>query len=72
MYSGVYGNFQWEIHGRTLHVYGQRRRLGRLATFEPVNAVNSEQAQWSAQAKIDLNLDELERSMRERTEESKA
>ena len=68
MYSGVYGNFQWEIHGRTLHVFGQRRRLGELATFENVNAVNSEQAQWSAQTKIDLNLDALERSIAERTE----
>ena len=72
MYSGVYGTFQWEIHGRTLHVFGQRRGLGRIATFENVNAVNSEQAQWSAQTKIDLNLDMLERSVRERTEESKA
>ena len=58
-YSGVYGGFQWEIIGRSLKVFSARRRIGLLAQFEPVNAVNSEQAQWSAQAKIDLNLDAL-------------
>ena len=65
-YGGVYGDFQWEVEGRTLHVFGPRRRLGKLATFENVNAVNSEQAQWSAQAKIDLNLDDLRAVLAER------
>lgn len=70
MYSGVYGKFQWEISERTLQIFGPRRRLGTLATFENVNAVNSEQAQWSAQAKIDLNLDELERLLDDPAEQS--
>ena len=65
-YGGVYGDFQWEVEGRTLTVFGPRRRLGTLATFENVNAVNSEQAQWSAQAKIDLNLDDLRAVLAER------
>ena len=65
-YGGVYGDFQWEVEGRTLTVFGPRRRLGVLATFENVNAVNSEQAQWSAQAKIDLNLDQLRGVLAER------
>ncbi|MYE23049.1 MAG: hypothetical protein F4Y01_03760 [Gammaproteobacteria bacterium] len=64
-YGGVYGEFQWEVEGRILHVFGPRR-LGKLATFENVNAVNSEQAQWSAQAKIDLNLDDLRAVLAER------
>ena len=58
-YNGVYGHFHWEIVGRTLKVSSGKRRIGVLQTFENVNAVNSEQAQWSAQAKIDLNLDAL-------------
>ena len=65
-YGGVYGDFQWEVEGRTLTVFGARRRLGKLATFENVNAVNSEQAQWSAQAKIDLNLSDLRATLAER------
>ena len=65
-YGGVHGDFQWEVEGRTLTVFGPRRRLGKLATFENVNAVNSEQAQWSAQAKIDLNLDHLRAVLAER------
>ena len=58
-YNGVYGDFHWEVVGRTLKVFSGKRRVGLLQTFENVNAVNSEQAQWSAQAKIDLNLDAL-------------
>ena len=58
-YNGVYGDFHWEVVGRTLKVFSGKRRVGLLKTFENVNAVNSEQAQWSAQAKIDLNLDTL-------------
>lgn len=58
-YSGVYGDFHWEVVDRTLKVFSGKRPIGLLRTFENVNAVNSEQAQWSAQAKIDLNLDDL-------------
>ncbi|MCE2461665.1 MAG: hypothetical protein J4F38_12925 [Pseudomonadales bacterium] len=58
-YNGVYGDFEWEIVGRTLTVFSRSRRIGVLKVFENVNAINSEQAQWSAQAKIDLNLDLL-------------
>ena len=58
-YSGVHGPFHWEIVGRTLKVFSAQRRIGLLKVFEHVNAVNSEQAQWSAQAKIDLNLNAL-------------
>ena len=58
-YNGVYGDFEWEIVGRTLKVFSGQRRVGMLKVFENVNAGNSEQAQWSAQAKIDLNLDVL-------------
>ena len=58
-YNGVHGDFEWEIVGRTLKVFSRQRRIGLLRVFENVNAVNSEQAQWSAQGKIDLNLDLL-------------
>ena len=58
-YSGVHGAFHWEIVGRTLKVFSAKPRIGLLRVFEHVNAVNSEQAQWSAQAKIDLNLNVL-------------
>ena len=58
-YNGVHGDFHWEIVGRTLKVFSGKRSVGLLEVFENVNAVNSEQAQWSAQAKIDLNLDAL-------------
>ena len=58
-YNGVYGDFEWEIVGRTLKVFSKQRRIGMIKVFENVNAGNSEQAQWSAQAKIDLNLDLL-------------
>ena len=65
-YNGLYGGFQWEIAGRTLRVFSARPRIGLLRVFENVNAVNSEQAQWSAQGKIDLNLEELRRLEKER------
>ena len=58
-YNGVYGDFHWEVEGRTLKVFSGKRRVGLLEVFENVNAINSEQAQWSAQAKIDLNRDAL-------------
>ena len=58
-YNGVHGDFEWEIVGGTLQVFSKQRRIGLLRVFENVNAINSEQAQWSAQAKIDLNLDLL-------------
>ncbi len=58
-YNGVYGAYHWEIVERTLKVFSAKRRVGLLATFENVNAINSEQAQWTAQAKIDLNLNAL-------------
>ncbi len=60
-YNGIHGDFHWEVVGRTLRVFSSKRRVGLLGTFENVNAVNSEQAQWSAQAKIDLNLEALRR-----------
>lgn len=60
-YNGVHGAYQWEIVERTLKVFSAKRHVGLLATFENVNAINSEQAQWAAQAKIDLNLDALAR-----------
>ena len=60
-YNGVHGAFHWQVEGRTLRVFSARRRVGLLRVFENVNAINSEQAQWSAQAKIDLNLDALRR-----------
>lgn len=55
-YNGVYGDYHWEIAGRTLTVFSAKPYIGPLATFENVNAINSEQAQWSAQTKINLNL----------------
>ena len=60
-YNGIHGAFHWQVVGRTLRVFSARRRVGLLRVFENVNAINSEQAQWSAQAKIDLNLDALRR-----------
>ena len=58
-YAGVHGDFHWKVEGRTLKVFSAKRSIGLLQTFENVNAQNSEQAQWSAQAKIDLNLNML-------------
>ena len=60
-YNGIHGGYHWEVTGRTLRVFSARRRIGLLQVFENVNAQNSEQAQWSAQAKIDQNLDALHR-----------
>lgn len=60
-YNGVHGDYHWEIAGRTLKVFSALRRIGLLQVFENVNAQNSEQAHWSAQARIDQNLDTLRR-----------
>ena len=60
-YNGIHGAFHWQVVGRTLRVFSAKRRIGLLQVFEHVNAANSEQAQWSAQAKIDLNLEALRR-----------
>lgn len=58
-YNGLHGDFEWVIVDRTLKVFCRDRRVGLLKVFENVNALNSEQATWSAQGKIDLNLDLL-------------
>ena len=58
-YNGIHGDFEWVIVDRTLKVFSRNRRVGLLKVFENVNALNSEQATWSAQGKIDLNLDLL-------------
>ena len=58
-YNGIHGAFHWQVVDRTLRVFSAKRRIGLLQVFEHVNAANSEQAQWSAQAKIDLNLEAL-------------
>ena len=58
-YNGIHGDFEWVIVDRTLKVFSGNRRAGLLKVFENVNALNSEQATWSAQGKIDLNLDLL-------------
>ena len=60
-YNGIHGAFHWQVVGRTLRVFSGKRHVGLLQTFEDVNAANSEQAQWSAQAKIDLNQNALRR-----------
>ena len=58
-YNGVHGDFEWEIVDRTLKVFSREPGVGLLKVFENVNAINSEQATWSAQGNIDLNLDLL-------------
>lgn len=58
-YNGIHGDFEWVIVDRTLKVFSRDRRVGLLKVFANVNALNSEQATWSAQGKIDLNLDLL-------------
>lgn len=55
-YNGVHGAYHWQIVGNTLRIFSAKPSIGLLATFERVAAINSEQAQWSAQGKIDLNL----------------
>lgn len=58
-YNGIHADFEWVIVDRTLKVFSRNRRVGLLKVFENVNALNSEQATWSAQGRIDLNLDLL-------------
>lgn len=58
-YEGVHGDFHWRLAGRRLAVFSSRPSIGLLRRFENVVAVNSEQAQWAAQARIDLHLEAL-------------
>ena len=57
-FSGVYGDYEWEILGRSLRVIARGR--GVLKEFEPVYVTTDEQAQYAAQGRIDLNREELE------------
>ena len=57
-FSGIHGDYQWEILGRTLRVIV--RGCGVLKEFGPVYVTTDEQAQYAAQGRIDLNREELE------------
>ena len=64
-FGGAYGDYQWEIAGRTLRVIA--RGCGVLKEFEPVYVTTDEQAQYAAQGRIDLNREELEAMRRDRS-----
>ncbi|MYE14250.1 MAG: hypothetical protein F4X99_21825 [Gammaproteobacteria bacterium] len=57
-FGGAYGDYEWEITGRTLRVIARGR--GVLKEFGPVFVTTDEQAQYAAQGRIDLNREELE------------
>jgi hypothetical protein len=62
MYSGLHGDFEWDLVNGELVVYSSNRKIGRLTTFEaPTSFNNAEQAQWFAQSRIDIHGDELAR-----------
>ena len=63
-FGGAYGDYEWEITGRTLRVIV--RGYGVLKEFGPVFVTTDEQAQYAAQGRIDLNREELEALRRER------
>lgn len=64
-FGGAYGDYQWEIAGRTLRVIA--RGCGVLKEFGPVFVTTDEQAQYAAQGRIDLNREELGALRRDRS-----
>lgn len=64
-FGGAYGDYEWEITGRTLRVIV--RGCGVLKEFGPVFVTTDEQAQYAAQGRIDLNREELEALRRDRS-----
>lgn len=60
MFTGAYEDFNWEISEGMVRVESKNPRIGFLKAFGPVNPMTTEQAQWAAQGRIDLNRAELE------------
>ena len=66
MYVGLHGEYAWELVDGELRISSVDARVGELLSLPAPTAFNNaEQAQWFAQGRIDMNLDALERALRE-------
>jgi hypothetical protein len=60
VFEGIHGAFHWDLADGELVVSSTNPRIGVLARYEAPNSFNNaEQAQWFAQARIDVHGDEL-------------
>ena len=60
MFCGVHGNFEWDLAGGELRISAANTSVGQLKVMPaPTSFNNAEQAQWFAQGRIDMHLDEL-------------
>jgi amino-acid N-acetyltransferase len=67
VFSGLHGDYEWDLINGKLLVSSRNRKVGSLRTFDaPRSFNNAEQAQWFAQGRIDIHGDELARIEQDR------
>ena len=68
-FIGQYGDFNWEIENGELTVESRFRKIGFLKTYmHPIHATHAEQAQYQAEGWINLDREELDRLIGEKSE----
>ena len=68
-FIGQYGDFNWEIENGELTVESRFRKVGFLKTYKhPIHATHPEQAQYQAEGRINLDREELDRLIGEKSE----
>ena len=61
-FIGQYGDFNWEIENGELSVASRFRKIGFLKKYtQPIHATHAEQAQYQAEGRINLDREELDR-----------
>ena len=71
-FIGQYGDFNWEIENGELTVESRFRKIGFLKKYrQPIHAAHAahaEQAQYQAEGRINLDREELDRLVGEKSE----
>ena len=68
-FIGQYGDFNWEIENGELTVERRFRKIGFLKKYiQPIHAAHAEQAQYQAEGRINLDREELDRLVGEKSE----
>jgi len=67
-FIGQYGDFNWEIENGELTVESRFRKIGFLKKYmHPLHTTHAEQAQYQAEGRINLDREELDRLIGEKS-----
>ena len=67
-FIGQYGDFNWEIENGELTVESRFRKIGFLKKYtQPIHATHAEQAQYQAEGRINLDREDLDRLVDEKS-----